>query len=188
MADKFDMPQDILGRYWEEEAAARRIWFLGGVNESNILALCIWLKKLTDGDPREYQPIQLFLSSPGGSFWDGLAGVAAIELCPAPIHTLAIGQVSSMAISLLAVSPQRTASRHTRFMIHSVAWDKEDTMARDMRMAGEAMEEWDAWQAELLAEYTKKPKKFWQAMLDDTADHRFAAKEALEWGLIDEIV
>lgn len=75
----------------------------------------------------ERKPIRLFINSPGGSVYDGLALFDAIKRSKTPVHTIAIGHAMSMGFWLFLAGHKRFVGEHSTLMYHDISlgcWDK----------------------------------------------------------------
>jgi len=66
------------------------------------------------------QPIWMYINSPGGSVTAGLGVYDTMQYISPPVHTLCVGQASSMASLLLAAGEpgERKSLPHSRVMLH----------------------------------------------------------------------
>ena len=69
------------------------------------------------------EPINILLSSGGGSVYDGLAIYDYLFNCPCPIHIQASGLVASTAFIIYLAGDVRTATPNTTFMMHSLSYE-----------------------------------------------------------------
>ena len=73
------------------------------------------------------EPIELYINSPGGTIYDGLAIIDAMRNSKTPVHTYCIGRAMSMAFIIFLVAEKRFAGKYCTFMYHEGAfgvWDK----------------------------------------------------------------
>lgn len=165
---------------------AERIIFLGtDIDEdvANIVNSQIMYLNSIDSE----SDIKLFINSPGGSVIDGLAIYDIMNWVNCDVSTYAMGMAASMGSVLLSSGKKgkRFALPHSRVMMHQVS-----SMAKgqcsDMMIA---MEETKKCQDELyriLADNTGKSIE--EITKDADRDFWLTANEALEYGLIDEII
>ena len=106
----------------------RMVFISGSISDAlakAVVADLLYLDALEDGtaDPAGPRPIQLVINSGGGSVTAGLAIYDVMQYIRSPVHTLCIGNASSMAAILLAAGEprQRRALPHARIMIHSAS-------------------------------------------------------------------
>ena len=131
--------------------------------------------------------IKLFINSPGGSVIDGMAIYDIMNWVEPDVATYTMGMAASMGSILLSsgAKGKRFSLPHSKIMIHQVSGGSVGQCADIQIMANEIVKH----QNELyriLAENTGKT--FEQIEKDADRDHWFTAQEALEYGLIDEII
>lgn len=131
--------------------------------------------------------IKLFINSPGGSVIDGMAIYDIMNWVEPDVATYTMGMAASMGSILLSsgAKGKRFSLPHSKIMIHQVSGGSVGQCADIQIMANEIVKH----QNELyriLAENTGKG--FEQIEKDADRDHWFTAQEALEYGLIDEII
>ena len=105
---------DIYSRLLKE-----RIVFVNGPIDDNVSSLTVaQLLFLESVSPT--QPIWMYINSPGGSVTAGLGIYDTMQYVSPPIHTLCVGQASSMGSLLLAAGEpgQRRSLPHSRVMLH----------------------------------------------------------------------
>lgn len=78
-------------------------------------------KAIAEGQSYVRHPIKIYVSSYGGSIYDGLGLIGLIKSSKTPIHTYAIGKVMSMGFVLAVCGHKRFAFPHTSFMVHSLS-------------------------------------------------------------------
>jgi ATP-dependent Clp protease protease subunit len=132
------------------------------------------------------EPINLYLCSDGGSVYHGLAIYSAIRLCPAPVKTIAMGCVMSMASVVFLAAPRRTIVDPCRVMIHGI-WD---TFEGDVKNFRNVSKENLALQRIMINIYRERTKektiKFWEKLVE--RDTYFSAREALDIGIATELI
>jgi ATP-dependent Clp protease, protease subunit len=164
----------------------QRIIVLGtDVNDQIANRLCAQLLLLSADDARA--DISLYINSPGGSVSAGLAIYDTIRLIPNDVSTLALGLAGSMAQFLLcAGSPgKRFSLPHAQILMHQGSAGFGGT-ASDVEIYAAQLE----WTSELMlsltAEHTGQPVE--RVRADSMRDRWFTPEEALEYGMIDQIV
>ena len=143
------------------------------------------LKK--DNVPKEERIIYIQINSPGGSVSDGLAIYDAMNNADAIISTVAIGMAASMGAFLLSAGTRgyRKATKHSEVLIHQPLGSASG-QASDIFIAAEHIKRTKDKLNRILSENTGKPYE--QAEKDTDRDYIMSAEEALEYGLIDEII
>ncbi len=79
------------------------------------------LRALVRMNLMSHDPITLYLSSLGGSVYDGLAIYDLIRASPSPVVVYANGKIMSMGVVILLAGDKRYAAKNTRFMMHSLS-------------------------------------------------------------------
>ena len=172
---------DVFSRLFME-----RILFLGGEVTSdvaNILVCQLLYLEMIDSSA----PITMYINSPGGSVYDGLAIYDTMQYVSCPITTICTGMAASMASILLCAGEKgnRYALPHSRVMIHQPmggvhgqASDIEITAKEILKLKDELFQ--------IIADHTGKTLE--EVRQDGDRDHWMTAQEALEYGMIDEII
>jgi ATP-dependent Clp protease protease subunit len=163
-----------------------RIVFLGSAVDDDVANIVIaQFLFLESEDPDK--DIQLYVNSPGGVVTAGLAIYDTMQYVRCPVSTICIGQAASMGALLLAAGQagSRYALPHSRIMIHQPlggargqATDIE-IQAREIRKAKDIV-------TDILVRHTGKERD--QVLQDIERDFYMGAREAKEYGLVDEIM
>ena len=74
-----------------------------------------------DGHVFNRKPIKLYVSSYGGSVYDGLGLVGVMQASKTPVHVIAIGKVMSMGFLITCAAHKAFAYPHTTFMYHALS-------------------------------------------------------------------
>lgn len=172
---------DIYSRLLNE-----RIIFLGEqVNESTANIVVAQLLHLAYADSKK--DIKLYINSPGGSVYDGMAIYDTMQYITPDVQTIGIGLQASMGAFLLSsgAKGKRFMLPHSKVMIHqpsSGTKGKVTDMEIDLK-EGIAVKEM---LAELLAKNTGQ--KFSKIKNDMERDYWMTPAEAKTYGLIDEVI
>lgn len=162
----------------------RLLWVAGPVNDNMSTVVQAQLMFL---DTTSSEDITMHIDSPGGSVKSGLSMVDVMEYINADIRTINTGMAASMGSVLLGAGTKgkRASLRHSRTMLHQSSGGFSGNIQ-------DAEVDWAEWQKVnqelfvLLGEYCgKKPE---QVMKDATRDFWLTANEALDYGIIDEII
>ena len=131
--------------------------------------------------------IQIYLNSPGGSVYAGLGIYDTMQYIQPKIATICTGLAASMASVLLCAGEKgtRTALPHSRVMIHQPMGGA-DGQATDMEITVREIVKLKKELYEIFAKHSGQP--FEQVEKDSDRDHWFTAQEALEYGMIDEVL
>lgn len=165
---------------------ADRIIFLGtAINDdvANIVTSQMMYLNSVDDE----SDIKLFINSPGGSVIDGLAIYDIMNWINPDVATYAMGMAASMGSILLSsgAKGKRYSLPHSRIMIHQVSGGA-NGQNTDIQIVAREIQKHQDELYHILAENTGK--SFEQINEDAERDHWFTSKEALEYGLIDEII
>jgi ATP-dependent protease ClpP protease subunit len=146
----------------------------------------IWvLKKGTN-----IRNLHLFISSPGGDAFSGLALADQIERAKKDgfhVTAHASGIVASAAVPVFVVCDERLAAPGTIFMVHEASvwkWPGRET-ASDIRSQNRLMELIRDRYIGKLTKYSKLSKEEWQKLEHKTT--WFSAEMAKVWGIVDKI-
>jgi len=172
---------DIYSRLLNE-----RIIFLGEqVNEHTANIIVAQLLHLAYEDPKK--DIKLYINSPGGSVYDGMAIYDTMQYITPDVQTIGIGLQASMGAFLLSsgAKGKRFALPHSKAMIHqpsSGTQGKVTDMEIDLK-EGLAVKEM---LATLLAKNTGQ--RLSKIKIDMERDYWMTPDEAKAYGLIDEVI
>ena len=135
----------------------------------------------------EMPHIQLLLSTYGGDVYDGLSLYDAIKNSKTCVDITCFGKIMSMGIVIMLASKTRKAYRNTTFMIHEVSSgsfgkvaDMEDALIETKRLNKVLFD--------IIREETGITKKKLDEIYEKKKDWFLTAEEALELGLITEII
>lgn len=134
--------------------------------------------------------VNLFINSPGGDAFSGLALADQIERAQRKgfrVTAHASGIIASAAVPVFAVCDVRLAAPGTIFMVHEAAlwkWPGRET-ASDIRSQNELMHLLRERYIGKLATNSKLDKNKWEQLENKTT--WFSAEKAQEWGLVDKI-
>lgn len=172
---------DIYSRLLKE-----RIIFLGEeVNDVSASLVVAQLLYLESEDPAK--DVQIYINSPGGSVTAGMAIYDTMQYIKCDVSTICIGMAASMGAFLLAggTKGKRMALPNAEIMIHQPSGGAQG-QATDIRIVADRIIETKKKLNEILAQNTGKPIEVIEA--DTERDHYMSAKEAVEYGLIDQVI
>ena len=163
-----------------------RIIFLGEeVNETTASLVVAQLLFLESEDPGK--DIHLYINSPGGMVTAGLAIYDTMQYIKCDVSTICIGMAASMGAFLLAggAKGKRLALPNAEIMIHQPSGGAKG-QATEIQIAAENILKTKKKLIEILAANTGKPYDVIAA--DTERDHYMSAQEAMEYGLIDNVI
>jgi len=163
-----------------------RIIFLGeDVNAHTANLVVAQLLFLAHEDPKK--DIKLYINSPGGSVYDGLAIIDTMNYIEPDVQTIGIGLQASMGAMLLSCGTKgkRFALPNARVMIHQPSSGTQGKITDQEIMLKEGIF-LKKRLAEILAKNTGK--KVDQIIKDMDRDNWMSADEAKDYGIIDEVI
>ncbi len=178
---RMERSYDIFSRLLKD-----RIIFLGTAIDDSVANLIVaQLLYLQMEDPDK--EISLYINTPGGSVTSGLAIYDTIQFVKCDVTTYCVGQASSMGSLLLACGTpkKRFSLPHSRIMIHQ-PWGGAQGAAADISIQAKEILRMRKKLNELMAEHTGQP--FEKIEKDADRDFFMSAAEAVEYGLIDEVI
>ena len=178
-----DREYDIYSRLLKE-----RIIFLDeDVSSQSASVVIAQLLFLQMEDPNA--DITMYINSPGGSINAGLAIVDTMNYISCDVSTVVIGNAASMGsvIASSGTKGKRYILPHSEFLIHQarvpgVSYSVND----DLQITAKHLDKNDKIITEILAKNTGK--SYEQLERDMARDNWMNAKEAVEYGLCDEII
>ena len=163
-----------------------RIIFIGTPIDdhiANIVIAQMLFLQMEDGK----KDINIYINSPGGSVTAGLAIYDTMQFIRCPISTLCLGQAASMGSLLLTAGQpgSRFSLPNARIMVHQPSGGFQGQAtdilihAREIKLLKERLNA-------IYVRHTGKPLAAVEAALE--RDNFMSAKDALEFGLIDEVL
>ena len=178
---RFERSFDIYSRLLRE-----RIVFLGQEVEDSIANLITAQLLFLDAEDPE-KDISLYVNSPGGSSYAGMAIYDAMQFVKADVATYAIGMAMSAGAMILCggAAGKRYVLPNAKVMIHQGSGGFRGAPA-DIQIAAREILEMTERMARIIARHSGQ--SFEQVMKDIDRDRFMTPAEAKEYGLIDEIV
>ena len=172
---------DIYSRLLKE-----RVIFMGEeVNSATANIVIAQLLHLAYEDPKK--DIKLYINSPGGSVYDGLAIIDTMNYIEPDVQTIGIGLQASMGAMLLSsgAKGKRFALPNARIMIHQPSSGTEGKIT-DQEIALKEGIYLKKVLAEMMAKNTGKTVA--QVEKDMDRDNWMSAEEAQKYGIIDRVI
>jgi len=163
-----------------------RIIFLGtAIDDSVANAVVAQLLFLAADNPDK--DIQMYINSPGGSVTAGLAIYDTIQHIKPDVSTICVGLAASMGAVLLTAGAKgkRYALPNSEVMIHQPLGGAQG-QASDIKIHAEHIINTRRRLNHILSERTGKPLE--QVEMDTDRDRFMSAKEAMAYGLIDDVI
>ena len=163
-----------------------RIIFLG-VGIDDYVANVIQAQMLFLDSLNPKQPIQMYINSPGGSVTAGLGIYDTMQYVSPDVSTICTSMAASMGAVLLSsgAEGQRVALPHCRVMIHQPAGGMQGQVS-DMQITYDLFKSLQKELYTILAENTGQ--EYEKIQQDCDRDNWMTAEEAVEYGLVDEMI
>src|SRR4051812_48952719 len=175
-----DLIDQIPGKLLQQ----RRVMLTGPIDGKLAERVCAQLLVLeADGD----DPITLYLHSPGGEVDAGFAIYDTMQALRCEVATVCVGFAASMAQFLLCggAPGKRYAYAHSRILMHQPLGSVQG-YAVDIAIQAEQFTIMRRLMAELTAQHTGQTVE--RVLADGERDRWFTPAEALEYGMIDEVI
>jgi ATP-dependent Clp protease protease subunit len=163
-----------------------RIIFMGtGINDevaNIIIGQLLFLDSTNPG-----RDIQIYINSPGGGVYAGLAIYDTMQYISSDVATICTGMAASMGAVLMCAGQKgkRTALKHSRIMIHQPlggaqgqASDMEITLKEIIKLKKELYD--------IIAHHSGQ--SFKKVEKDSDRDYWMTAEEAKDYGMLDEVL
>ncbi|HQH21337.1 MAG TPA: ATP-dependent Clp endopeptidase proteolytic subunit ClpP [Thermoleophilia bacterium] len=172
---------DIFSRLLNE-----RVIFLGTPVVDEVANLIVaQLIHLESDDPDK--DISLYINSPGGSVYAGLAIYDTMQFIKPDVSTICVGSAMSMGALLLAggAKGKRFALPNARILIHQVAGGYEG-QATDIEIHAREVLNLRRRLDEIIADHSGQEIE--KVRQDTERDYFMSATEAKEYGIIDDVI
>jgi len=163
-----------------------RIIFLGTTINDQVSNLVVaQLLYLNREDPE--REISIYINSPGGEIYPGLAMYDTIQIIEAPVSTIAVGWTASLGTLILAAGSKgrRYALPNATVHMHPAGGGARG-YAPDVEIAAKELLRMQGRLHQILARHTGQTVE--QIALDFQRDRFMSAAEALDYGLIDQVL
>lgn len=172
---------DIYSRLLKE----RVIFCVGPVDDHMANLIVAQLLFLESDNPDK--DIQLYINSPGGAVTAGLSIYDTMQFIKPDVATMCLGQAASMGAVLMAAGAagKRYSLPHSRVMMHQPSGGFQgqqsdiEIHAREIMHARERLNQ-------ILADHTGQPLD--KIQRDTERDFFMSAREAVEYGVIDDVL
>ena len=163
-----------------------RIVFLGTPVTDDVANVIIAQLLFLQADNSE-KDINIYINCPGGSVYAGLAIYDTIQFLSAPVSTICMGMAASMGAVLLSsgAKGKRSALPNSRIMIHQPSSGAQGTAADIEIQAKEILHARERLNS-ILASHTGQTLE--QVSEDVDRDRFMSPQEAVEYGLIDQVI
>ncbi len=163
-----------------------RIIFLG--EEINSVSANLVVAQLLHLESQDAEKdISLYINSPGGEVYSGLAILDTMNFIKPQVSTICVGMAASMAAVLLSAGAKgkRFCLPHSKVMIHQPSGGAQGQQT-EIEIVAEEIKKTRRELNQILSDASSQPIEKVQA--DTERDNYLTAAEALDYGLIDRIV
>ena len=167
----------------DEMLLDRQITLIGEIEASSASSAIKQLLHLESEDPMA--PITMLVSGPGGSVDSGMAIYDVMQGVSCPVNTVFMGPAASMSAVIFAAGAKRSILPHGRVMIHDPLMTSIGGSATSIKETAENLMNTRQTMAEILAAHTGRTVD--EVLEKTSSDTWFDAREAVEFGLADEI-
>jgi ATP-dependent Clp protease protease subunit len=176
--DPFGLDRDVADRLLDQ-----RVIVLGGrLDDSVANRVTAQLVLLGARDDR---PIELHLACTDADLEPSLALAGAVDLVEAPVHAIVRGTLRGPAVAVLCAAQQRSAHRHTMFILLLPQFSGDGTAA-ELAALADQHERQVARLRDLIVRATGRARQEVAADLD--AGRVLGAEEAKEYGLVSRLL
>ena len=163
-----------------------RIIFLG--EEINSVSANLVVAQLLHLESQDAEKdISLYINSPGGEVYSGLAILDTMNFIKPQVSTICVGMAASMAAVLLSAGAKgkRFCLPHSKVMIHQPSGGAQGQQT-EIEIVAEEIKKTRRELNQILSDASGQPIEKVQA--DTERDNFLSAQEAKEYGLIDEVI
>ncbi len=163
-----------------------RIIFLGGPIDDDVANLIIAQLLFLEAEDQK-KDITMYINSPGGSVYSGMAIYDTMQYLKPNVSTVAVGMAASMAAFLLAGGEKgkRFSLPNSRILLHQPMGGTQG-QASDIKIQAEEILKIREEMNKILAKNTGQPLD--KVAKDTDRDFYMRADEAVKYGIIDKVI
>jgi len=163
-----------------------RLVFLGTPINDQVANLIVAQLLFLNQEDRE-SPINMYINSPGGQVYAGLAIYDAMQMISNPISTVAVGVTASFGTVLLAAGTkgQRYALPHATIHLHQPLGGAQGQVT-DIEIQAKEFLRLRTNLNDILVQHTSQPLEVIER--DTERDYWMDAKMAVEYGIVDQVL
>lgn len=174
--------------YESMAAESERIVYLSGdVNEHSISSVITTLLSLANQDSKT--PINLIVSTYGGSVDEMFSLYDVMKFLPCPVHTVGLGKIMSAGVLLMSAGKKgkRSIGKNTRVMIHPISSGNFGSVIEMINEVDE-LKRMQTQMFDALLKETKLSKDKLNTIMGKGHDFYLNSKQAVEFGIADKII
>lgn len=168
-----------------EDTKSRIVNVFGDIDDEMAASFIESILELSFDNPAK--PITVYINSEGGNMYSMFAMHDIMKKITNPVYTIGVGRIMSAAALLLAAGDWRSISPNAYVMVHEPSYEGPESKVGHWEQELSHLKQLKKNMYELLAIYTGQTKKKIASDLDNQ-DKYISAKEALKYGLVDEII
>jgi len=164
-----------------------RIVMVGSAIDDEVANVVVaQLLHLESDDPDK--DISVYVNSPGGDVYAGLAIYDTMAFVKPDVRTICVGMAMSMGAVILAAGTKgkRSALPNAKILIHQVWTGQFGGQASDVEIRAREVLDFKRRVEQILADHSGQTLE--RVSQDTDRDHFMTAAEAVEYGLIDEVI
>ena len=178
--------EEKISELWASEAEQGRIFWTGELTDDLGMFISSHLDRYERDD--NLKTVLLDINTPGGCAFSMWSIIDRIRSMNTVVATVCSGRAMSAGFMVLASGRVRLCYPHSRLLFHGAScltgWLRSPECT-DLSQEYAAMDEM---MCQHLAKVTKKKATHWRGIVNSCKDRYISAQEALEWGVIDEIL
>jgi ATP-dependent Clp protease protease subunit len=170
----------------EAEAKAGRIYWHSTLDDDLGFWIACHLDRCERDGNIDCVVIDINTSGGGGpEMWQIIDRIRGMET---PVNTIASGWAMSSGFMVLAAGRHRRCYPHSSLLFHGAWHGVNRCKTPDLGDEAEAAALFDQAMCEFLGQVTRKRASHWEKIVASNRDRYVTPEEALEWGVIDEII
>lgn len=173
--------------YGLNTSSDRIVYLSGDVNEHSISSIITNLFSLANQNSR--LPINLVVSTYGGSVDEMFSLYDVMKFLPCPVHTIGLGKIMSAGVLLMSAGTKgkRCIGKSARVMIHPISSGNFGNIFEMINEIDE-LKRMQALMFESLIKETKLTKEKLSLIMEKGHDYYLNSEQAIEFGIADRIV
>jgi ATP-dependent Clp protease, protease subunit len=180
-AERGERPFDVFN-----QLLSNRVVFVGSeINDKTANLVVAQLLLLSQQDPNAM--IRMYINSPGGVIYSGMAIYDTMQTIPNPVATLAVGVTASFGTVLLTAGAKghRYALPHATIHMHQPLGGAQG-QASEIEIQAREILRLKSSLNEIMSRHTGQPVE--TIIRDTERDYYMTPEQAVEYGLIDEVM
>ena len=170
---------------YSELCKSRIIRLDGEVDGETSRTICSLLTIMDNDVENRKKPIWLYINSPGGSVYDGMAIIDTMKTIKSPVYTVVCGLAASMGSAILSAGDKRFATKNSTVMLHQASSGTKGNVQDQVVALNETIRV-NNLLVEMIANNCGKTKE--ELLAATNRDYFLSADQAVEFKIVDEIL